>query len=68
MRRLGGGGFSSYLGNGSEADIDDRREPEGWSVANQKASSCEDLLEKVLARDNLLTAWTATVRSTRKMA
>ena len=38
------------------------------SEANQKESSCEDLLEKVLARDNLLTAWTATVRSTRKMA
>ena len=29
MRQLGGGGFSSYLGNGSEADIDAGRHPKG---------------------------------------
>ena len=28
--------MSSIRQNGSEADIDDRREPEGWSVATSK--------------------------------
>ena len=38
MGRLGGGGLSAYLGNRSEAEIDDQREPEGWSRATSNLS------------------------------
>ena len=38
MGRLGGGVLSAYLGNRSEAEIDDQREPEGWSKATSNLS------------------------------
>ena len=35
-RRQCSGATCPYLGNGSEADMDDRREPEGWSDSDIK--------------------------------
>jgi hypothetical protein len=40
MRRLGSGGSCSYLGNGSNADLDDQRVARRVSGANQTSSTC----------------------------
>ena len=57
MRRLGSGGFCSYLGNGSEADMDDQRVARRVSAANQTSSACGGVLRFSAAVSNGCRDW-----------